>query len=144
MLMRHQNEVLVMVAMFDGAVNSSTNVMAMPESALQTIRQSAQSRGLVSREEVEFLFTIDRSGFVGGADWFPFAVKAVTDFIVWESRPTGHVTEADTDWLVGLVGDQPTAFGRAVLFTVVREAEAPPARLSELVMRAAVGRCLLV
>jgi hypothetical protein len=133
-----------MVAMFDGAVNSATNVMTMSSVALGTIKLSTQSRGLICREEAEFLFTIDRSGFVGGADWFPLAVKAVTDFIVWENRPTGHVTEADADWLIGLVGDQPTAFGRAVLFAIVREAEAPPARVSELVMRAAIGRCLLV
>ena len=133
-----------MVAMFDGAVNSSTNVMAMHATALATIQQSAQTRGLNCREEVEFLFTIDRSGFIGGSDWFPLAVKAMTDFIVWENLPAGHISEVDTDWLIGLVGDQPTAFGRAVLVAVMREAEAPPARLSELVMRAAVGRCLLV
>ena len=133
-----------MVAIFDGAVNSSTNVMAMHATALATIRQSAQTRGLISPEEVEFLFTIDRSGFIGGPDWFPLAVKAVIEFIVWENLPAGHISEVDTDWLIGLVGDQPTAFGRAVLIAVMREADALPARLSELVMRAAVGRCLLV
>ncbi|MGL4636548.1 MAG: hypothetical protein ACRCWF_11250 [Beijerinckiaceae bacterium] len=130
--------------MFEGIVDSKTDIHAMSATAIQGIRSAAQERGLLSRDEAEFLFTIDRCGFVGGADWFPFAVKAVADFIVWECRPTGHVTEADADWLIGLVGDQPTAFGRAVLFAVVREAEASPSRLSELVMRAAVGRCLLV
>ncbi len=130
--------------LFEGVVDNSTDINAMSAVSLRRIRDAAQDRGLLSREEAEFLFTIDRCGFVGGADWFPFAVKAVTDFIVWECRPTGHVTEGDADWLISIVGDQPTAFGRAVLFAVVREAEAAPPRLSELVMRAAVGRCLLI
>jgi hypothetical protein len=133
-----------MVQMFEGVVNSKTDIHAMSAVSLRRIRETAQHRGLLSREEAEFLFTIDRCGFVGGPDWFPFAVKAVSDFIVWECRPTGHVTESDADWLIGVVGDQPTAFGRAVLFAVVREAEAAPPRLAELVMRAAVGRCLLI
>jgi hypothetical protein len=111
---------------------------------MRAVRESTQRRGSVTREEAEFLFLLDRMGNVSGKDWFAIAVKAVRDFLVWDSRPTGHVTETDVDWLIGLVGDQPTAFGRAVVFAVVREAETVPPRLSELAMRAAVGRCLLV
>jgi hypothetical protein len=133
-----------MNTLFDGQVDNSTNVSTITGAMLQGILRATQARGLASREEAEFLFTIDRTGFVGGRDWFPLAVKAVTDFIVWESRPTGHITEADTDWLIGLVGDRPSAFGGAVAFSVVRESETASPRLSELAMRAAIGRCLLV
>jgi hypothetical protein len=133
-----------MTHLFEGSVDSSIDVMAITESTLRSIRESTQRRGMVTREEAEFLFLIDRTGFVGGPEWFPLAVKAVRDFLVWENRPTGHVSEADVDWLIGLVGDRPTAFGRAIVFAVVREAEKVPPRLSELAMRAAVGRCLLV
>lgn len=133
-----------MVRLFEGLVESTADVSAMAESSLRAVRISTGSRGIASRAEVEFLFLMDRLGQVCGDDWFPVAVKAVRDFLVWESRPTGHVTEADVDWLVGLVGDRPTAFGRAVVFAVVREAESAPARLTELAMRAAVGRCLLI
>jgi hypothetical protein len=133
-----------MTQLFGGTVDTAIDVTALPESAMRAVRESTQARAMVSREEAEFLFLIDRSGHVGGNDWFPVAVKAVRDFIVWGSQPAGQVSEADVDWLIGLVGDRPTAFGRAVVFAVVREAETAPPRLSELAMRAAVGRCLLI
>ncbi|MFM9975056.1 MAG: hypothetical protein ACKVON_10850 [Beijerinckiaceae bacterium] len=133
-----------MAMIFNGAIGYSTDMTTIPQDALRNIRAATQERGLVSREEAEALFTMDRYGFIGGDDWLCFAVKAVTHFVVWDSRPTGHVTEQDADWLIGLVGDKPTAFGRAVLFALVREAESVPPRISELVMRAAVGRSLLI
>jgi hypothetical protein len=133
-----------MTQLFEGAVDATMDIMSMPETAMSAIRDATQRLGSVSREEAGFLFLIDRTGHVSGRDWFPLAVKAVRDFLVWDCRPTGHVTEADADWLIGQVGDQPTAFGRAVVFAVVQEAETVPPRLSELAMRAAVGRCLLV
>jgi len=133
-----------MTLLFGGLVDGAADTAALAESALSAVRQATGRSGLASRAEAEFLFVIDRLGHVGGADWFPVAVRAMRDFIVWEQRPTGYVTESDVDWLVGLVGDRPTAFGRAVVFAVVRESESAPPRLSELAMRAAVGRCLLV
>ena len=111
---------------------------------MRAVREATSRSGLTSREEAEFLFMLDRLSHIGGHDWFPVAVRAMRDFVVWEQRPTGQVTEADADWLLGLIGDQPTAFGRAVVFAVVQEAEQPPPRLGEMAMRAAVGRCLLV
>jgi hypothetical protein len=133
-----------MGALFDGAVMDQIDPGAISTQIVANIRRSALARGLMSFEEAEFLFTMDRAGQVGGPEWLPVAVKAVTDFLVWEHRPTGHLMESDADWLIGMVGDCPTAFGRAVAFAVVQEAESVPPRLSELVMRAAVGRCLLV
>jgi hypothetical protein len=133
-----------MTNLFEGSVDRSADVATLPERAMRAVRETTQRRGIVTREEAEFLFTVDRLGHVGGNDWFPVAVQALRDHIVWDNRPTGHVTEADADWLIGLVGDRPTAFGRAVVFAVVREAETIPPRLSELAMRASVGRCLLV
>jgi len=129
---------------FENSLSSMMTSGFVTETAMQALRESAQRRGSVTRTEAEFLFVMDRTGQIAGGDWFPVAVRAVRDVIVWESRPTGHVTEADADWLIGQVGDQPTAFGRAVLFAVCQEAESVPPRLSELAMRAAVGRCLLI
>jgi hypothetical protein len=129
---------------FENSLSSMMTSGFVTEAAMRALRESAQRRGSVTRAEAEFLFVMDRTGQIAGSDWFPVAVRAVRDVIVWESRPTGHVTEADADWLIGQVGDQPTAFGRAVVFAVCQEAESVPPRLSELAMRAAVGRCLLI
>jgi hypothetical protein len=134
----------VMAILFDGAVNGPVEMSFLQGGTISGVQKSARARGVASREEVEFLFQMDRSGHVGGAEWFELAVRSVADFVVWDLRPTGHVTEADADWLLGLVGDQPTAFGRAVLFAVVRHAEDAPRRLSEMVIRAGVSRSLLV
>jgi hypothetical protein len=134
----------VMGRIFNGAMNEASDMTCVSTHVLRNVEHVARERGLECREEVEALFTMDRYGFVSGDTWFLFAVKCVSDFLIWEARPTGHVTEQDADWIIGLVGDQPTAFGRAVLFSLVREAETVPPRVSELVMRAAVGRCLLI
>ncbi|MCA3565675.1 MAG: hypothetical protein IOC90_10955 [Methylocystis sp.] len=133
-----------MTEAFENSLSSMMTSGFVTETAMRALRESAQRRGSVTRGEAEFLFVMDRTGQIAGSDWFPVAVRAVRDVVVWESRPTGHVTEADADWLIGQVGDQPTAFGRAVVFAVCQEAESVPSRLSELAMRAAVGRCLLI
>jgi hypothetical protein len=133
-----------MSIIFNGVMNETKDMSCVSVNVLRDIEHIARERGLESRDEVEALFTMDRYGFVSGDTWFRFAVKCVSDYLIWEARPTGHVTEQDADWIIGLVGDQPTAFGRSVLFSMVREAETVPPRISELVMRANVGRCLLV
>lgn len=132
-----------MTILFQSLMDAKADLERVPASAMRTVREKTQE-GLSGREEAEFLFILDRLGHIAGDDWLPVAVNAVRDLIVWDGRPTGRVTEEDADWLIGLIGDRPTAFGRAVVFAVVRDAETAPARLSELAMRAAVGRCLLV
>jgi hypothetical protein len=133
-----------MTMIFGGQIDNAVDLASLPEQGMRAVREATSRSGLASREEAEFLFMLDRIGHIGGPDWFPVAVRAMRDFVVWERRPTGHVTEADADWLLGLIGDRPTAFGRAVVFAIVQEAEQPPPRFGEIAMRAAVGRCLLV
>jgi hypothetical protein len=135
---------VTMAVIFDGMMSNTSDMSCVSINILRNVEQVTRSRGLTCHEEVEALFTMDRYGFVSGDDWFKSAVKCVSDYMIWELRPTGHVTETDADWIIGLIGDQPTSFGRAVLFALVREAETVPPRISELVMRAAVGRCLLI
>jgi hypothetical protein len=133
-----------MTVLFDGAVNSPIEMAVLQGGDISNVWKSAQARGIASREEAEFLFAMDRSGHVGGPEWFQLAVRAVADFVVQGTSPRGSVTEADADWLLGLAGDQPTAFGRAVIFAVVRDARDLPQRLSQMATRAGVCRSLLV
>ncbi len=133
-----------MTRIFNGQIDIAADVESLPEQGMRLVREATGRSGLTSREEAEFLFMLDRLGHIGGHDWFPVAVHAMRDYVVLERRPTGYVTEADVDWLLGLIGDRPTAFGRAVVFAIVQEAEQPPPRLSEMAIRSAVGRSLLV
>ncbi len=91
--------------------------------------------GIASREEAEMLMAVDRSPSAGVPGWSAFFIEALTDFVVWQQRPTGRITESDLDWLVGCIGDQPTTNGKALLFNLVREAHQHPSRMSEIVMR---------
>jgi hypothetical protein len=133
-----------MGVLFEGAIDASANVGELPMQAISAVRASTERRGAVSREEAEVLFMMDRTGQISGEGWFETAVRAVRDHLLFQTKPEGHVSEPDVDWLIGLVGDRPTAFGRAVVFAVVRACDQAPPRLSELAMRAAVGRCLLI
>ncbi len=132
--------------LFDGILPPDGAMEAIVASGtlLSDVRTVTAARGLMSREEAEFLLELDRSPKVNGAEWQAFLVHAIADFVVWQSRPTGRVSEADADWLLGVIGDMPTGNGMAIAFAIVREAETVPYRLLEAVMRAGVGRALLV
>jgi hypothetical protein len=135
---------MTMMLMFNGAVDPAIRASELPMRAFDAVRQSTDRMGALSRAEAEFLFVMDRTGQMGGDAFVASAVKAVRDHLVHAEAPEGQIAEADVDWLLGMVGDRPTAFGRAVVFAVVRACDEAPARLTELAMRAHIGRCLLV
>ncbi len=91
--------------------------------------------GLTSRDDAERLLELDHGSAAQVPGWSAFFVEALKDFIVWQSRPTGRVTESDLDWLLGTLGDQPTPNGQALVFQILREAHEVPARLAEVAMR---------
>jgi hypothetical protein len=130
----------MMTMLFDGAVNDALNLAELPMQAVSAVRASTERKALLSRAEAEFLFIMDRTGQIGEQGFVESAVRAVRDHLVRE----GDLSETDVDWLVGMVGDRPTCFGRAVVFAVVKACNSAPQRLTEVAMRAAVGRCLLV
>jgi hypothetical protein len=138
-----QGWVITMTILFDGAMDSAQANADLSMSTVGAIVRSAGNRGIATRAEAEALFLMDRSGQLAGVD-AARAVGAIRDHLVTQSEPSGHVMEHDVDWLLGMVGDRPTAFGRAFVFSVVRACETAPPRLAEMAMRAAVGRCLLV
>jgi hypothetical protein len=91
--------------------------------------------GLTSRAEAERLLELDHGSAALVPGWSAFFVEALKDFVVWQCRPTGRVTESDLDWLLGTLGDQPTPNGQALVFHILREAHEAPARLAEVAMR---------
>jgi hypothetical protein len=129
-----------MTMLFDGAVNDALNPTDLPMQAVSAVRDSTKRKASLSRAEAEFLFIMDRTGQIGEQGFVESAVRAIRDHLVRE----GDLSETDVDWLLGMVGDRPTAFGRATVFAVVKACDSAPQRLTEVAMRAAVGRCLLV
>ncbi len=102
---------------------------------IQAISGYLFETGIASREEAELLFAADRSITAHVEGWRAFFIEAVTDFIVWQTRPTGRVTESDTDWLIACLGDTPSTNGRALLFRLLGEAHDMPIRLVEAGLR---------
>jgi hypothetical protein len=130
--------------LFDGAIDDAQAGSELPMQAVSAVRRSTERSGGLSRAEAEYLFLMDRTGQIGEQAFVEAAVRAVRDHVVAGSPSAGQVSETDVDWLIGMVGDRPTGFGRAVVFAVVRACETAPPRLAEMAMRAAVGRCLLI
>lgn len=80
----------------------------------------------MSRADVEALFEIDRTVEEKTDDWTTFFVAAVTDFIVWQSRPTGLVTSEQAEWLVAQADKGRTLNAFAALVNVLAEADRVP------------------
>ena len=92
-------------------------------------------RGLADRAEAEALLVLDRGPAAQMPGWSAFFIEALTDFVLWQSRPTGRVTESDLDWLLGCLGDRPSVNAAALLAAVARDAHEPPARLKAMMQR---------
>jgi hypothetical protein len=128
-----------MTMIFNGLID--TNTIDLPMQAVAVVRATTERGSDISRAEAEFLFVMDRTGQICGRGFVEAAVRAVRDHLV---AGEASIPETDVDWLIGMVGDRPTAFGSAVVFAVVRACDSAPTRLAELAMRGALGRCLLV
>jgi hypothetical protein len=133
-----------MTMLFNGAIDAATPAFDLPLQAVSAVRASTERMPDLSRAEAEYLFLMDRTGQIGEQGFIESAVRAIRDHLVFKTEPQGQISEMDTDWLIGMTGDRPTAFGRAVVFSVVRACDNAPARLVEIAMRGHVGRCLLV
>jgi hypothetical protein len=61
--------------------------------------------------------------------WTSFFVETVTDYIVWQSRPTGLVNGAQAEWLLAQADAGCTLNAFAILVNVLAEADRVPAWL---------------
>ena len=97
---------------------------------------------VTTREEAEYLLTLDHSGDRHGPEWRAFLVEALVGFLVWQNRPFGDITESDLDWFLGMVSDAPSPSLPALLFALARELNDVPERLMALALRHGHNRCL--
>jgi hypothetical protein len=83
----------------------------------------------MTRTEAEALFELDRVIAEKHDDWTSFFVETVTDYIVWQSRPTGLVNGAQAEWLLAQADAGRTLNAFAILVNVLAEADRVPAWL---------------
>lgn len=96
--------------------------------------------GTPSRRDIESLFALDRAPIPKCPQWTTFFVEAVTDYVVWQVRPTGILGDEIADWLMETADLDNTVNALAVLVNVLAEAErVPRGFLTALKARAAQG-----
>ena len=90
------------------------------------LRREIFANGLITRDEADALFWLEASTTVQSPCWTAFLVEAITDHVVWQSRPTGVVNEAQGEWLIARADEAASLNGLAVLVNVMAEAHRVP------------------
>ena len=90
------------------------------------LRREIFADGEVSREAADELFAVERSVADKAADWTALFVEMITEHVVWQSRPTGIVNEAQAEWLIARADESRSIGALAVLVNVLAEAHRAP------------------
>lgn len=102
------------------------------------LRRRVLRFGFVTRAEAEALFEIDAAPSQKCESWTALFVEAITDHIVWQTRPTGVVTPDQAEWLLERTAEAATPTRLALLVNILAEAHSVPANfVSEVKARAA-------
>ena len=100
---------------------------SLTEEDVTHLRRRVLRFGFVTRAEAEALFEIDAAPSAKPESWTALFVEALTDHIVWQSRPTGIVSPAQASWLLDRADGAQTLTRLALLVNVLAEAHQVPA-----------------
>ena len=90
------------------------------------LRREVFADGEVTRETAEELFAVARAGMSNAPEWTELFVELLTDYVVWQCRPTGIVTDEAAEWLIGQADECRSIEALAVLVSVLAEAHRAP------------------
>jgi hypothetical protein len=90
------------------------------------LRREVFADGEVSRDAAEELFEVARADIARAPEWTKFFVELITEHVVWQSRPTGIVTDAEAQWLIDQADRCASIDALAVLVNVLAEAHRVP------------------
>jgi hypothetical protein len=110
---------------------------------VQDLQRNCLADGVTSRGEAEILIRLDRQAGSVHASWSAYFIAALTDFVVWGSRPTGTIDADTASWLAAALncdGGSPRA--RRLVTELMSEAQSVDDALLAIVDGAAVtSRC---
>jgi len=91
---------------------------------VQVLQRDLLPDGIVTRSDAEVLIGLDRQAGSPHASWSAYIIGALTDFVVWGSRPTGTVDAETAIWLAAALTKDGTS-PRAVRLVaeLVKEAQ---------------------
>jgi hypothetical protein len=90
------------------------------------LRREVFGDGEVTREAADELFAVARARMNNAPEWTEFFVEMITDHVVWQSRPTGVVSDAEAEWLIERADECRTVETLAALVNVLAEAHRAP------------------
>ena len=76
----------------------------------------------LTRAEAEVLFCLDAAIADKCPEWTAFLVETITDYAVWQSRPTGVLSDELAEWLLVKADHSENISALAVLVNIVSEA----------------------
>jgi hypothetical protein len=98
----------------------------LTEEDVNKLRRRVLRFGFVTRAEAEALFEIDAAPSIKCDAWTALFVEALTDHVVWQSRPTGVVSPEQAEWLLSRVDRACTVTRLALLVNILGEAHSVP------------------
>ena len=98
---------------------------------IQPADVTALARGIsadrsISREEADALFLVDAVSSPKCPEWTEFFVAAVSDHVVWQSRPTGVLSSEQAEWLLERADASCSISALAALVNILAEADRVP------------------
>ncbi len=90
------------------------------------LRREVFADGEVTRETADELFAVARAGMNNAPEWTELFVELITDYVVWQSRPTGVVTDEEAQWLIERADACKSIEALAALVNVLAEAHRAP------------------
>ena len=90
------------------------------------LRREVFADGCVSRESAEDLFAVERAPIEKAPEWTDFFVEMVTEYALWQERPTGVLNETQAEWLLHQADSCMTISVLAALVNVLGEAWRAP------------------
>ncbi|MCX7304734.1 MAG: hypothetical protein NTV73_10400 [Hyphomicrobiales bacterium] len=96
------------------------------------LRQLIFRDGVVSCEEAAALFALHATCFEKCAEWRAFFVEAITDHVVYQTKPAGYVSAKNAEWLIEAIshdGKVDTTCELELLVNVLEKAKFSTERL---------------
>jgi hypothetical protein len=90
------------------------------------LRREVFADGQISRQQADELFAVAASSVVKSPEWTAFFVEMVTDYVVWQSRPTGAITKDQGEWLLKRADEAQAPEALAALANILAEAHRVP------------------
>lgn len=90
------------------------------------LRREVFAEGEVTRETADELFAVARARMNNAPEWIELFVELITDYVVWQARPTGVVSEEQAEWLLKRADECRSVEALAALVNVLAEAHRAP------------------